>query len=163
MVPVTLTTTESGDPVEGAYIRRARDVNLWEKMINPVGAFYHPSRIFEETWTDSTGKCQMKTFKKKHFYGVTTSSAENLTLTWGSETFYLKPISRLTNIGWNYGLRTEEGEWIVNVREAWVGWDEERPLKSEAGTSQNSCKNITPKASHSCRMMLEESSNASIP
>jgi len=42
-------------PVGGLRIERHREVSRFEKVINPVGAFYHPHRLADSGKTDTNG------------------------------------------------------------------------------------------------------------
>lgn len=121
-VPLTVTKSVSGDPIEGVRVCRFRDVNRWERITNPVGSFYHPRIRAESVTTDMEGKALLANLGKNDLIIITERSGsplvvriDHLAIPMNPSKTPAEPESVALEGIWEYYLRKQEGQWQVTL------------------------------------------------
>lgn len=107
-VPLRVTLSETGLPVADVSVERHGPVTRWEKISNPVGAFYFPYRHRETVVTDVDGRGVLRKVGRKDFLEFTSPTNENITVVLGSETVFLESGPSPETRRW---VKREDGEW----------------------------------------------------
>ena len=105
---VSLKDPVSGTPVEAVRVECYRRVSGAGKVLNPVGAFYHPIRLMSSGFTDSRGAISFSKSTIRDIYVVYPPNARALLVTvWGKTIEVAPPVEETNSSKWTYSVWVE--------------------------------------------------------
>lgn len=102
---------ESGKLLEGILVERACPVSPIGKILNPIGATYHPLRVAESNRTDKTGKVTFNKSSDRDVYRIYRDDARPLSVSVLGKEIALAPsaTNQVAGAKWGYAIWTESG------------------------------------------------------
>ena len=102
-VTVRITDADS-NPIVGARVERYRPPHLGEKIVNPVGSFYHDT-LAEAKTTDAGGNVTVAPAKEGGYYFIYSGTNQAITVKWGDRTLSLTADPSDPSIEWKYYMK----------------------------------------------------------
>src|SRR5687768_1784123 len=90
-VSISVTDAGSGSPAVGIRVERYCPVSRAEKIFNPIGATYHPSRLADTKTTDTRGTVTFRKAGSKDTFQFYTRDGQALVVSFGERTIRLSP------------------------------------------------------------------------
>ncbi len=148
---VTLHITRGhSSPIVGARVERYSPPNIGEKIVNPVGSFYHDT-LAEAHVTDSSGDVTIAPLGKGGYYLIYAGTNQTINAQWGDQSFTLTADPTDPSIEWKYHVEFSSEpksivtNWVYSVSRAKDGkiigsrgsqtW--KYPLTNQTGKSPN--------------------------
>jgi hypothetical protein len=105
---MTVKIEESRASLEGIRVERRRPASRCEKVVNPVGTFYHPIRLVDSAVTDTGGQVVFHNLRARDRFRICSNADRSVLVTvWGKE----RAISIQTEVvvanPWTHSLRVE--------------------------------------------------------
>ena len=123
-VAVTLHNATDGKPIADALVQRNRKPNWCERLINPVGAFYHEYWTVETVVTDEKGRATIKRIKAEDEYDVVVDQQIPVTATFGDNVITLQPCEAALP-AYHYRIRPHDG-WAYFVQKPWFNVEHQK-------------------------------------
>ncbi len=109
-VVLTVKDRATDQALEGVRVERHRPVSRTEKVINPVGAFYHPLRLADTKTTDARGQVAFSRADEKDVFRFHNRSSNALSVLLGGRGVHLSPgTNRVNEAGWGASVGIENG------------------------------------------------------
>lgn len=91
-VTIAVKDKDTGKPLEGIRVERASPVSSIGKILNPIGATYHPLRVAESNRTDKTGEVTFRKSSDRDVYCIYRDDAQPLSVSVFGKDIVIAPL-----------------------------------------------------------------------